>query len=139
MQKVKIGVAVVLLVGAGAYGAWQLLKGTPADYANDRGYKCAECGHDFAYAVKSGDIEPLKCPKCGAMAAYEAEKCYWTKGPDGNYVAKSEPTLVILKTRVDPNSSERTYCPDCGHEVVGHNPMPDEAQMLEATQREGRD
>lgn len=139
MHKVKIAAAVVLFIIAGGFVAKNLLQGSPADYANDRGFKCSECGYDYAYVVKSGDIEPLECPKCNKRSAYQAEMCYWTKGPDGQYVAKTAPTLVLLKGRIDPTSTEPTYCPDCGHEVVGHNPKPAEALMLEASGREGRD
>jgi DNA-directed RNA polymerase subunit RPC12/RpoP len=139
IRKIKIGIALVLFLVAGGVAAWQLLKGSPADFANDRGYKCSACDHAYAYVVKSGDIEPLMCPSCGKKAAYQAEFCYWTKGPDGEYVAKSEPTLVLLKRRMNPDSNEPTYCPDCGHEVVGHNPRPDDAMMLEAANREVSD
>ncbi|MCB9858414.1 MAG: zinc ribbon domain-containing protein [Phycisphaerales bacterium] len=139
IHKIKLGVAVVLFIVAGALAARSLLQDSPADYANDRGFKCSECGHDYAYVIRSGDFEPLECPKCHQRSAYQAEMCFWTKGPDGQYVAKTEPTLVLLKSRIDPTSDEPTYCPDCGHEVVGHNPRPSEALMLEASGREGRD
>ncbi|MCA9255002.1 MAG: hypothetical protein KDA33_05165 [Phycisphaerales bacterium] len=138
-QKIKAFSAIALFIVAGGLAAWRLWQPSPANFANDRGFKCAECGYDYAYEIKNGDIEPLECPKCSQKSAYQAEMCFWTKDADGNYIAKTEPTLVLLIRRINPASSEPTYCPDCGHEVVGHNPRPDEAMMLEATQREGRD
>lgn len=138
-SNVKLVTSVILLLAAFGFAAWHFAGETPADYARQRGFKCSECDHAYAYDVKSGDIEPLPCPECGKRAAYQAEMCYWAKGPNGDWIAKAEPTLVLLKRRVNPESNEATYCPDCGHEVVGHNPMPSDAQMMDAVGREGRD
>ena len=60
---------------------------------------------------------PAKAPS-GGNTGYPSEKCYWTK--DGKI--KTEPTYVLLN--IYKNSSEPTFCPDCGRLVVSHNPAP---------------
>jgi hypothetical protein len=131
-ERIKLIAAVVIFVAAGVM-AWYSLAGPLAEDATAiRGFLCNECQHAFDYKLKEGDRDPLRCPKCKAMAGYLAERCYWTKGPDGEWKAKLRPTYVILKTRINPDSDERTYCPDCGREVVGHNPMPPDELMAQA-------
>lgn len=132
-KAIKIGVSVVVFIAA-AVIAWSNLSGkSQGDIASIRGYMCNDCKAVFDYVPKEGDFEPIKCPECGQMAGYAAERCYWTKGPNGEWAAKAVPTYVILNLRIDPNNTEPTICPDCGHEVVGHNPMPPEDLMSAAT------
>ncbi len=92
-----------------------------------------EVGKPFEYTVQRGDREPVESPHTGRRTGYSAEKCYWTKDAGGNWAAKPEPTFVLLKTKLDPNTTEETYCPDCGKEVVGHNPLPPQ-ELMDAVQ-----
>lgn len=134
-DRIKLIVAVVIFVAAAGVAWFTLGRGDSYADANVRGYMCNECKQPGDHTAEEGDIEPLKCPSCGAMAFYQAEACYWTKGPDGQLKAKLKPTYVILLQRLDPNSEEKTICPDCGEEVVGHNPMPPE-NLMEAARAE---
>lgn len=137
-DRIKLIVAVAVFLAAGGV-AWYTLGGDDQfETANLRGFMCNECKEAYEYIPKEGDIEPLKCPNCGAMAGYQAEACFWTRGPDGEYKAKLTPTYVILLQRLDPNSEEETICPDCGKVVVGHNPMPPEDLMEAARAEAGR-
>ncbi|RIK64269.1 MAG: hypothetical protein DCC65_14735 [Planctomycetota bacterium] len=137
-DRIKLIVAIVIFVAAAGI-AWYTLGGEDAtDAASVRGFMCNECKEAYDYIPKEGDIEPLKCPNCGAMAGYQAEACFWTKGPDGEYKAKLTPTYVILLQRLDPNTEEETVCPDCGKVVVGHNPMPPEDLMDAARAEAGQ-
>jgi putative FmdB family regulatory protein len=134
-QRILLIAAVVVLVAA-VLLAWYRMGGTSQErLAAERVFKCAECGKDFEHVLQMGDMEPLRCPKCGKNAAYKAEACYWTKDAAGNWKAKPNPTFVILKSRIDPTSKEKTYCPDCGHEVLGHNPRPPD-DLMEAAKKE---
>lgn len=129
---IKMVVAgVIFLVAVGV--AWKNLAGdSQAEYASIRGFMCNDCKAVFDYTPKEGDREPIECPKCGHQSGYSAERCYWTKGPDGEWAAKAEPTYVILNIRLDRNNLEPTFCPDCGREVIGHNPLPPEELMTAA-------
>ncbi len=123
-----IGAAVLIVVAV--LLAWMRLGGaSPAAVAANRAHKCVECGYEFDHTIKMGDKEPYECPECGKMAAHRAEACYWTKDANGEWAAKLEPTFVVVKRRVDPTSSEKTYCPDCNREVKGHNPRPPQELM----------
>ena len=134
-NKIKLGVAGVVFVAA-AVVAWISLSGkTVADIAAERAFMCTQCNHVFEHEIQMGEKNPIECPECGAMAAYPAEACYWTKGPDGDWKAKLEPTFVVVKKRIDPKTEEKTYCPDCGHEVVGHNKRPPQ-ELMDAAQAE---
>ena len=124
-QRILLIAGIVALVIAALLVARNMSGGKSAESLNaERVYKCVECGHDFERTLKIGDSEPFACPKCGKMSAYRAEACYWAKDAAGGWKAKAKPTFVVLKSRVDSNSTEKTYCPDCGHIVVGHNPRP---------------
>ena len=102
----------------------------------ERVYKCIECGHDFEHTLQIGDQEPLACPKCGKATGWKAEACYWAKDSSGNPTkAKLNPTFVVVKKRYDPETTDRTYCPDCTHEVVPHNPVPPR-ELMEAAKKE---
>lgn len=137
-DRIKIIVAVAIFIAAAGFAWYQF--GGESDYDRSviRGYLCNECQTPFDHTPKEGDIEPLKCPNCKAMAGYQAELCYWTKGPDGQWKAKLKPTYVILKQRIDHTSREQTFCPDCGHEVVGHNPKPSDDEMAAAEAEAGK-
>ncbi len=129
---IKLSVAIVLLLAAVVL-AWVRLGGpTPADNAAERGFICSETLKPFAHTITRGEIEPIESPHTGRQTGYQAEKCYWTKDADGRWAVKDEPTFVLLKQRVDPQSDEKTYCPDCGREVVGHNPKPTPEDVAEA-------
>lgn len=134
-QRILLIVAVVVLVAALAMTLRQFTRKSPTRLAAERVFKCVEegCGHEFEHVLKLGDTEPLRCPECGKTSAWRAEACYWTKDAEGNWKAKLSPTFVIVKRRVDPSTTEKTYCPDCGHEVVGHNPRPPKELMDAAT------
>ncbi|MCP4251469.1 MAG: hypothetical protein GY778_30910, partial [bacterium] len=71
-----------------------------------------------------GDMEPIESPFTDRRTGYRAETCYWTQDADGRWAIKDKPTFVLLKKRVDPLTEEKTYCDDCGREVVGRNPVP---------------
>lgn len=121
---IKLGIAVVVFIAA-AILAWVRVGGpTAADNAAERGFICSETLKPFAHKIQMGEIEPIESPHTGRRTGYQAEKCYWTKDADGRWAVKDEPTYVLLKKRVDPETDERTYCPDCQREVVGHNPKP---------------
>lgn len=129
-KNVKMATSVILLLVAIFIGWRYFREDESVRHAADRGFMCSECGKAFDYVIKSGDMEPLSCPVCKKMTGYQAERCYWTKNAQGEWVAKAEPTYVLLKTRVNPDSEEKTFCPDCGREVVGHNPQPS-AELME--------
>lgn len=133
-QQVMIGVAVVVLVTAGVL-AWRGAGGSSGyRLSTDRLFKCAECGHLFEHTLQIGDKVPFECPKCDRMAGYRAWPCYWVKGEEGEWKAKLEPTFVVLKN--DLGLDEKTFCPDCGREVKGHDPKPSD-ELMDAARAEG--
>jgi DNA-directed RNA polymerase subunit RPC12/RpoP len=137
-QRIKlIGAVALLVIAVLLILRYTLGSTSPERFSAERVFKCVDCGHDFEHVIQLGDTEPLPCPKCGKMTAWKAEACYWTKDAAGNWKAKLNPTYVVLKSRVDPNTTEKTYCPDkdCGHVVVGHNPKPSR-DLMEAAQKE---
>lgn len=76
--------------------------------------------------LADGVAFPVRNPNTGTDTLVPAEECFWTR--DGR--AKLEPTWVYV-----PQSGEAT-CPDCGRKVVGRNPSPPVALMVEAVERE---
>jgi len=137
-QKILLGAAVGIFVIAGIV-AWLLIGGdSPARRASDRIFVCSETGKPFEYTIKPGDVEPVYSPHSKQNTGYQAEPCYWTKGPDGEWKAKLEPTWVLVKKRVDPETTEKTYCPDCGHEVTIHNQRPPQELMDAAAAEAGK-
>lgn len=127
-KAIKLGAASVALIAALIIGYYQLGGPDAADQAAFRPYIDIETGEVFHYTIKEGDIEPIKSPS-GKMTGYRAESCYWGKDADGKWFIKDKPTYVVLKSRIDPTSTEETYCPDCGHRVVGHNKKPTQADI----------
>lgn len=85
------------------------------------------------YAIKDGDTWPWKNPKTGDRTLYPAETCFWTK--DGQ--ATLEPTHVILNEVLGIEGA--TICPDCGRQVVTHNPMPPTELLVKAGERKAAD
>lgn len=81
-------------------------------------------------SAKEGAIAPYENPKTGKRTLVPPEACYWTR--DGK--AKIEPTLVVLNSFAGKPGP--TICPDCGREVVRHNPMPPDTLMLKAYDEE---
>ncbi len=90
----------------------------------------SESGRIFEnYRIKDGDSWPWKHPSTGNRTLYPAEACYWTS--DGQ--AKLEPTYVVLNSIMGKEGP--TTCPDCGREVVAHNPMPPADLLVKAAER----
>jgi hypothetical protein len=130
-KKLIIIAASILVVAAGV--TWYMLHGkSPAQIASERVFIDSETGQMFEHTIKEGEEEPIKSPYTGKNTGYEPEACYWVKTPEGKYKAKLTPTYVLLKSRVNPKSKEKTYCPDCGKEVKAHNPLPSQKLMKEA-------
>ena len=114
-----LALGIVLLAAAGAliYNTyWRASADEPVESA--RFYMCSGDGNVFAYAMKKGESVPIACPACKKTTAFPAEACYWTR--DGG--TKDKPTYVILNRHLKRDGP--TICPDCGREVVGHNPDP---------------
>ncbi len=125
-----------MLVAAIIIAYIQIGGADPASIAADRAYIDIETGRVFSHTIQIGDMEPIKAPS-GSMSGYRAEACYWGKGDDGRWVLKDKPTYVVLKKRIDPESTEDTFCPDCGRRVVGHNPRPTQEQIDAANDSPG--
>jgi hypothetical protein len=134
-QKKKLiaaGVCFLIAIGVG----WYLVGGkTVADIASERMFMCSQTGKTWPHELREGEIEPIYSSFSKKNTGWLAERCYWKKMPDGSYRAKKKPTYVILKKRMDPDTEEKTYCPDCEREVVGHNPMPPEDEMAKAVDK----
>lgn len=125
----KLVAAIIVLAASGVY-AWRNFSApTAVTSANSRMFVCSETGKSFPYELQIGEMEPIKSPFSGKNTAYEAEKCYWKKDGSG-FKAKKKPTYVLLNRRM--GKEEKTYCPDCGKEVVGHNPRPPKELMESA-------
>lgn len=84
-----------------------------------------------SFPIKEGTLYPWVNPKSGKATLYPPEMCYWTK--DGK--AKADPTFVLLNEFTGKQG--KTICPDCGREVVGHNPKPPMNLMIEAYKARG--
>lgn len=131
-QKILLGGSVVILIVAGVI-AWAQLGGSSVyDVAADRAFICNETGEVFEYTIKMGDTAPYPSPHTGRNTGYQADACYWTKDANGRWARKERPTFVLVKKTVDPTTDEKTYCPDCGREVVQHNPAPTDKDIAKA-------
>ena len=95
------------------------------DPLNSRVYICSATLKTFEHQLQPGEVEPIISPYTGKNTGYLAEMCYWTK----NGKRKKTPTYVLLNEHL--GRKEKTYCPECGREVVGHNPPPPENTPLE--------
>jgi len=137
-QKIKLIAAGVIFVVAGGVTWYSLGGKSIEEISAERAYMCSECGYVHEHILQMGERYPVECPGCDRQTFYPAEACYWTKGPDGQWNAKLEPTFVVCKNRIDPKTEEPTFCPDCGREVVGHNPPPPEDLMNAARAEAGR-
>ncbi len=97
------------------------------DASRTRPAKDSESGADFRqFRMPSDDAPPWKNPSTGRETLWPAELCYWTR--DGK--ATLTPTLVILGQYLGQTGN--TICPDCGREVVRHNPTPPVELMMQA-------
>ncbi|MCK6457552.1 MAG: hypothetical protein L6Q92_13610 [Phycisphaerae bacterium] len=122
-QRIMLAGSLAALLIAGGL-VWYSFGGeTPLRQANERVFMCAETGKTFFHELESGEIEPIYSPHSKQNTGWIAEPCYWTN--DGR--AKKEPTWVIERRRMGLEG--KTYCPDCGREVVGHNPRPPKELM----------
>lgn len=121
-------VVAVVALGVGALMIARMFGGGELADTATRNFICAETGKSFSYTLKAGETLPVMSPYSKQPTGYLAEKCYWTR--DGK--AKAEPTLVLLNIYV--GKSGPTICPDCGREVVPHNPLPPWDLMREATE-----
>ena len=131
-QRILLSVAIVILAGASVL-AWVRLGGdSPADIAAERAYICIDTGEVYEYTIKFGDKSPYRSPYTKQNTGYRADACYWTKDENGRWSRKEQPTFVLVKKEVDPATTEKTYCPDCGREVVRHNIPPTEKNIAEA-------
>lgn len=81
------------------------------------------------FRLEDGMSMPYPHPRTGERTVWPAEACFWTA--DGK--AKLEPTYVLLNEFVGKPGP--TKCPDCGRDVVRHNPMPPDELILEAAGR----
>lgn len=123
-QKILLGASLVILILAGAL-AWSRLGGkSAADIAANRAFIDIETGDVFEHTISMGESYPVESPFTKRATGYRAEACYWTKDENGQWAIKDKPTLLLVKKEVDPTTTEKTYCPDCGREVVRHNPVP---------------
>lgn len=116
-----VGISTVLVAGAAVITLYQIFgrSGDPGDASRRRVAVDSVSGEVFTdYPIHDGDSQPWKNPKSGERTLYPAEPCFWTR--DGK--AKLEPTYVLLNQYV--GKPGQTICPDCGHVVVAHNPMP---------------
>ena len=122
----RLLLAVVLFALAG--GVWWTFgrnRNFEFEPLNNRVYVCSETLKTFAHQLEPGEVEPILSPYSGKNTGYMAELCYWTKSGK----RKKTPTYILLNEHL--GRTEKTICPDCGREVVGHNPPPPENTPLE--------
>lgn len=135
-NKVLAGIAAVAFIVAGIM-VWRNLREPAAvSRSRDRLFICAKTGKSFEHKLQAGDLEPIYSPYSKANTGYHAELCFWTKGPNGEWKAKLDPTPVLLRRFFEPGAE--THCPDCGHIVVDHNPKPPQ-KLMEAAEKEAND
>ena len=131
-QKVLLGVAVAAFVVAGVLVWINTRDPATVNRSINRPYICAKTGKAFEHKVEIGEVEPVYSPHSKANTGYHAELCFWTKDANGEWAAKVDPTAVLLNSIFEPGA--QTFCPDCGREVVGHNPRPPR-EMMEAAKK----
>ncbi|MCB9852289.1 MAG: hypothetical protein H6819_04275 [Phycisphaerales bacterium] len=131
-QKVLIGIAATAFIISGVL-IWRNFRDTePVRRSRERIFICAKTGKPFEHTIQIGESEPIYSPHSKANTGYHAELCFWTKDENGEWKAKLDPTPVLLKSLFDPDAE--TVCPDCGHDVVGHNPRPPQ-ELMDAAKR----
>ena len=104
--------------------AWWTVEDSRLEYGSARTYMCLESGQTFTHLPRIGESDPIYSRFSDKPTAYQTEKCYWAKNASGEWMAKAFPTYVVLKSRINSSSSEPTFCPECGREVIPHNPSP---------------
>lgn len=132
-QMVVVGVGVVSVLVALGFTARFVLGGgpDPKNWSQQRTLIDSQTLEVFeGFKISDGDAPPYEHPKTSDRTLFPAEACYWTA--DGG--VKLEATWVLLNEYVD--SKEPTKCPDCGHRVVGHNPMPPIELMMAEQERQ---
>lgn len=134
-QKIYLVVAIVLFCAAGVWAYMQMQGNAAENLSYNRVFVCAKTGKPYNYEIKAGDKQPYFSPFSDGYTGYIAEVCYWMKDANGEYVAKTKPTVVLLRKHFEPGAD--TFCPDCGKEVVGHNPMPPD-DLMQAAKAAGR-
>ncbi len=128
---IMIGGAAIALIAAAAI-AYSTLGGgnDPGAASRRRTLIDAQTGEVFKdFPIRDGDAYPRPNPKTGTDTLYPAEACYWNR--DGT--AKLTPTYVFVRAYL--GEPGETRCPDCGREVVQHNPLPPDDLMLQAAAR----
>src|ERR1043165_3428249 len=75
-QWVTTVLAIVVVIGSGAYLWAKLFPHTVADDANARMFICSETGKTFTHALIPGETQPIKSPFSGKNTGYRAEACY---------------------------------------------------------------
>ena len=123
-----VGGAGAMIAIALGLSVWQLM-GRSKDPGVDSRRRVAidaATGEGFEdFAIRDGDTQPWKSPRTGERTGFPAEACFWTR--EGG--AKLEPTWVLLNQHAGKQGP--TLCPECGREVVPHNPVPPAAMMSE--------
>ncbi|QOJ01560.1 MAG: hypothetical protein HRU70_14165 [Phycisphaeraceae bacterium] len=122
--------AAVLAVGVLVYLVWGAVArsaAAPDSTSRVRTMMCAETGEVIVdMRIAQDATPPLANPKTGRKTLYPPETCFWNR--DGT--AKVTPTYVLLNTLT--GKTGKTMCPDCGREVVFHNPAPPTDLLIEA-------
>jgi hypothetical protein len=126
-DQMKMGVAIIAIVAAAGFFAWQFLNSGPdMQSILGRGAAVDEQGGQFANFTIPDSAPPWTNPKTGAKDLWPAEQCWWTKTGE----VRSEPFLV----KVLPETS--VTCPDCGRRVTLRNPAPPYTQIEAARKRD---
>lgn len=115
-----LAVALVVLAFAGyrLYAMFYLATPEKA-HPVERLYLCSETHKTFSYKKNVGEDIPVTSPFSKKRTGYPCEPCYRTKKEN---VFRDQPYYVTLNKYFDKPGP--TICPDCGHEVQGHNPDP---------------
>ena len=114
-------VALILLSTAGylSYKAFTTSEPVPLDTPPVI-YICAETGKTYPYQPKVGDKHPVMSPYSHKRTGYPAEACYWADRDEKKQ--RRYPVYVLLNQYIGKEGP--TTCPDCGHVVLPHNPLP---------------
>lgn len=113
-----LAIAMLAIAGYRLYGMFYLAEPLAAEPV-ERLYLCSETHKTFNYTKKIGEEVPVYSPFSKERTGYPCEPCYFTK-KEG--VFRDQPYYVTLNKYFDKPGP--TICPDCGHEVFGHNPDP---------------